>query len=144
VLRRYPESDQSVEARYARAVAYYRGSAVGKGLKLLDELLVEYPKDAYFHELRGQILFENGRIDEAVKSYQQAVDLDPTEPLLRLGLAQSQLETERQDLVKPALAHLEEVVRHEPQNGFAWHDLAIAYCRTDQLGMYALAISESA
>jgi predicted Zn-dependent protease len=144
VLHRYPDSDQSMEARYARAIAYYRGSQVDKGLKLVEELIAEHPDDAYFRELRGQILFENGRVGEAVESYQKAVDLDPTEPLLRLGLAQSQLETERQDLAKPALANLEEVVRREPRNGFAWHELAIAYGRTDQLGMSALALSESA
>ena len=144
VLRRYPLSDQSLEARYARAIAYYRASDLDKALPLLDQLLAEHPEDAYFHELRGQILFENGRIAEAVDWYQRAVDLDPTEPLLRLGLAQAQLETERQDLVTPALAQLEEVVRREPRNGFAWHLLAIAYGRTDQLGMSALALSESA
>lgn len=144
VLRRYPESDQSLEARYARAIAYYRASDLKKALPLLDQLQAEYPEDAYFHELRGQILFENGRIAEAVGSYQRAVDLDPTEPLLRLGLAQTQLETERADLVRPALAHLEDVVRREPRNSFAWRLLAVAYGRTDQIGMTALALSESA
>ncbi|MGH7185862.1 MAG: M48 family metalloprotease, partial [Pseudomonadota bacterium] len=144
VLRRYPESDQSLEARYARAIAYYRASDLKKALPLLDQLLAEHPEDAYFNELRGQILFENGRLAEAVESYQRAVDLDPTEPLLRLGLAQSQLETERADLVKPALAHLEDVVRREPRNGFAWRLLAIAYGRSDQIGMTALALGESA
>jgi predicted Zn-dependent protease len=144
VLRRYPDTDQSLEARYARAIAYYRASNLKKALPLLDELLKEYPEDAYFHELRGQILFENGRIAESVDSYQRAVDLDPGEPLLRLGLAQSQLETERPELTQPALAHLEEVTRREPKNGFAWRLLAIAYGRGDQIGMAALALSESA
>ena len=142
VLHRYPDSDQSLEARYARAIAYYRASDTQKSLNLLDQLQAEYPEDAYFWELRGQILFENGRIGELVEAYQKSVDLDPTEPLLRLGLAQSQLETERPELAKPALAHLEEVVRREPRNSFAWRLLAIAYGRTDQLGMAALALSE--
>jgi predicted Zn-dependent protease len=144
VLRRYPDSDQSLEARYARAIAYYRASNLNKALPLLHELLKEQPEDAYFHELRGQILFENGRIAESVESYQRAVDLDPGEPLLRLGLAQSQLETERPELTQPALAHLEEVTRREPKNGFAWRLLAIAYGRGDQIGMAALALGESA
>ena len=144
VLRRYPDADQSLEARYARAIAYYRASNLNKALPLLDELLKEHPEDAYFHELRGQILFENGRVSESVDSYQRAVDLDPGEPLLRLGLAQAQLETEQPELTQPALAHLEEVTRREPKNGFAWRLLAIAYGRGDQIGMAALALSESA
>jgi predicted Zn-dependent protease len=144
VLRRYPDSDQGLEARYARAIAHYRASDLKKALPLLDQLLAEHPEDAYFHELRGQILFENGRIPESVDSYQRAVDIDPTEPLLRLGLAQAQLETERPELTKPAMAHLEEVVRREPRNGFAWRLLAIAYGRSDQIGMAALALGESA
>ena len=55
-----------------------------------------------------------------------------------------QLETERPEFTKPAMAHLEEVVRREPKNGFAWRMLAIAYGRTDQIGMAALALGESA
>ena len=51
--------------RYARAIAYYRIPDLPKALALVDGLIAELPKDPYFLELKGQILFENGRVDEA-------------------------------------------------------------------------------
>ena len=61
-LRAYPESDVSVAARYARAIALYRIPAIDRALAVLDGLLADFPDDPWFHELEGQILFENGRI----------------------------------------------------------------------------------
>ena len=144
VLQRYPESDQSLPARYARAIAYYRASDLAKAMPLVDALIGEHAHDPYFQELKGQILFENGRIAEAVPLYERSVELDPKSALLRMGLAQAQLELEQPELLRPALANLEEVVRREPRNSFAWRLLGIAYGRDGQLGMAALALAESA
>ena len=144
VLQRYPNSDQSLAARYARAIAYYRASDLAKALPLVDALIGEHPDDPYFQELKGQILFENGRIAEAVPLYARSVELDPKSALLRMGLAQAQLELEQPELLRPALANLEEVVRREPRNSFGWRLLGIAYGRDGQLGMAALALAESA
>ena len=76
-LAALPEGDRAVPARYARAIALYRKGTIGSALLTLDGLLKDYPNDPYFHELRGQILFENGRAAEAVPSYRRAVQLMP-------------------------------------------------------------------
>ena len=65
-LQRFSEADRSVPARYARAIALYRKGALGSALLTIDGLLKEYPNDPYFHEVRGQMLYENGRAAEAV------------------------------------------------------------------------------
>ena len=65
-LQRFAEADRSVPARYARAIAWYRKGALGSALLGIDGLLKEYPNDPYFHEVRGQMLYENGRAAEAV------------------------------------------------------------------------------
>ena len=65
-LQRFAEADRSVPARYARAIAWYRKGALGSALLGIDGLLKEYPNDPYFHEVRGQMLFENGRVAELV------------------------------------------------------------------------------
>src|SRR6202008_2900004 len=82
-LAAYPERDQSVVARYARAIAYYRIPQLDKALPVIDGLIRDYPKDPYFRELKGQMLFENGRIADAVQPYEEAVRLAPAAPLLR-------------------------------------------------------------
>ena len=85
---------------------------------------------------------ENGHVAEAVAPYQQAVKLEPGSMLLRIELAQVQLETDNPVLLAPARHNLEEVVRDEIQNPEAWRLLAIAYGKSDNMGMMALALAE--
>ena len=149
VLQRYPPEDRSLPARYARAIARYRGSDLEAALSQIGALIAEHPDDPYFHELKGQMLFENGRIAEALPAYETAVGLLPEAPQLRLGLAQVQLEANDPKLNGPelnaqALGHLTEVLRHEPGNAFAWRLTAIAHGRNGDVGMTALALAESA
>lgn len=144
VLRQYPETDASLEARYARSIAYYRRPDLKKALPLIDGLIAERPDDPYFQELKGQMLFENGRGGEALKLYESALRLAPHEPLLRYELAQVQIELGDPKLNKLALGNLEEVVRNEPKSSEAWRLLSIAYGRDDQLPMTALALAEAA
>jgi predicted Zn-dependent protease len=134
--------DNSVAARYARAVAFYRIPDLKKAVPVIDGLIAEFPNDPYFHELKGQMLFENGHIAEAVGPYDQAVKLNPTNALLRMELGQVQLETNDPKLVPKALIHLTEAVRFEDRNPDAWRFLAIAYGRSDNIGMMALALAE--
>jgi predicted Zn-dependent protease len=149
VLQRYPPDDRSLPARYARAIARYRSSDLDAALTQIGGLIDEHPDDPYFHELKGQMLFENGRIPEAVTAYEAAVRLLPEAPQLRLGLAQAQLETNDPNLNGPelnarALGHLTETLRREPKNAFAWRLAAIAHGRNGDVGMTALALAESA
>jgi predicted Zn-dependent protease len=143
-LAQYKESDTSVAARYARAVAYYRIPNISKALPLIDGLIAQEPKNAYFQELKGQMLFENGKVGEAVGPYEEAVRLQPDSALLRTELGQVQIEADDPALNKRALANLSEGVRLEPDNGNAWHFLAVAYGRQNDIGMAALALAEEA
>ena len=143
-LAKYQDSDSSVAARYARAVAYYRIPNIAKALPLIDGLIAQEPQNAYFHEFKGQMLFENGKVAEAVAPYEEAVRLQPDSALLRTELGQVQTETGDPALNKRALSNLSEGVRLEPDNGTAWHFLAVAYGRQDDIGMAALALAEEA
>ncbi len=144
VLQIYPEKDVSVPARYARAIAYFRVSRLKESLALMDGLLAESPDDPFFLEQKGQILFQNGKLAEALPLYQKAVDLRPREALLRLELGQVQIETEQQEFVKPAILNLEQAANGEPNNPQTWRLLAVAYGRDGDTGMSALAKAEEA
>ncbi|MCH7693330.1 MAG: M48 family metalloprotease [Proteobacteria bacterium] len=143
-LRRYAESDTGLAARYARAIAYYRKPDLGKALPLIDGLIAERPEDPYFHELKGQMLFENGRAAEALKPYETAVRLLPRSPLLRRGLAQVQLELGDPALLEPAIRNLRAAVQRDAEAPFTWRQLAIAYGRRGDMGMSAVALAEEA
>jgi predicted Zn-dependent protease len=141
-LAAFPERDQSVLARYARAIAYYRIPKLDKALPIIDGLIKDYPLDPYFRELKGQMLFENGRIRDAIPPYEEAVRLAPGAPLLRIALAQTYVEANDPSLNKRAIAYLNDALRSEDKDTNAWHLLATAYGRDNQLGMAALALAE--
>jgi predicted Zn-dependent protease len=141
-LATYPEKDQSVLARYARAIAYYRIPKLDKALPIIDGLIHDFPKDPYFRELKGQMLFENGRIADAVHPYEEAVRLAPEAPLLRISLAQTYIEANDPKMNKRAIAYLNDALRSEDKETNGWHLLATAYGRDNQMGMAALALAE--
>ena len=85
VLNRYPEDDLSMPSRYARSIMHYRRGRIDQALEILDGLLAEYPEDPYFYELKGQILFENGRVQEAVEPYRKSVVYAPESGLLKIA-----------------------------------------------------------
>jgi len=144
VFRTYPESDNSVESRYARAVAHYRRPDLARALPLINSLIEEQPKDPFFLELRGQMLYENGRVAEALPDYQAAVDLRPDSSQLTLALARAQIELNDPALIDPALGHLRATLDKEPGNGAAWRLAAIAHGRKGDTGMTALSLAEAA
>src|SRR5260370_1242182 len=90
------------------------------------------------------MLFKNVKVAEAVAPYDEAVRLQPDSALLRTELGQVQIEADDPALNKRALANLSEGVRLEPDNGNAWHFLAVAYGRQDDIGMAALGLAEEA
>lgn len=142
VLAKYKEDDDSVAARYARSIAYHRNADTAKSLELIDGLIAEQPDDPYFHELKGQILFESGRPGEAVTAYQEAVRLMPGAPLIRTALAQALNATETQAAYKEALIHLQHATRYDTKYPMTWLQMAIAYGRTGELGQSSLAGAE--
>ncbi len=144
VEREYPQSDAGVAARYARAIAMFRRGDIERALPIIDSLLAEQPSDPFFHELKGQMLFENGRVGAAVEPYREAVRLAPGEPLLRVAFAQVAIETGDDALLAEATGHLGEALRKERDLGMAWRLLVIAYGRQGRTGDMALAQAELA
>ena len=96
-MQRYTEGDRAVPARYARAIALYRKGSLGSALLTIDGLLKEAPNDPYFHELRGQMLFENGRAAESIASYRRAVQLLPGIGIIKIDFARALLETNKDE-----------------------------------------------
>lgn len=144
VLKRYPDGDNSLEARYARSVAYFGAGQMPKAISQVDSLLSEYPNDPYFNELKGDILFKGGKAKAAVPFYQAAVDAEPDSPMLLMSLGRVQKETEDPALIKASIENLKRVVEIEPANPGAWRNLGIAYGMNKQDPEASLALAESA
>lgn len=144
VFLRYPASDTSLEARYARSVAYYQNAQLIQARAELETLIAEEPDNPFFHELYGQMLFESGHAAEAVPYHQQSVDLLPTAPLLRINLAMAMIATEDDQYLNVARDHLQVALDIEPDNAFAWYQLSIVHERKDETALAQLAVAEQA
>jgi predicted Zn-dependent protease len=129
VFNRYPQTDQSLVAYYARAIATYRKSGVQVAMPQLDALIAAKPDWPYFHELKGQFLFESGNVKNAIPSLRQAVTLAPEEPLIRIMLAQALLGTPDMKNVDEAISSLRIALARETTSATGYRQLAAAYGR---------------
>ena len=141
-LRDYPSSDTSLPARYARVIAWYRDGQTEKSLTAIDALLSEQPANPYFWELKGQILFEEGRPAEAIGAHQKAVELKPDAPLLRINLAHALIETNDAANLDAAIDQLKRAIALEKDNTLAWRLLGQAYASQGKEGDARLASAE--
>lgn len=141
-LARYPVRDTSQPARYARAVAYYRASDLTRARAELDILMREDPDNAYFQELMGQILFENGRAEESIPYHRRSLELAPNQPLLQINLARALTAADGRDGTDEAIQLLQAAVAREPDNAFAWRELAAARDLRGEQGLAELASAE--
>lgn len=141
-LRDYPESDVSLPGRYARSIAWYRDGQTERALDAVDALLTEQPDNPYFWELRGQILFEEGRPVEAIGAHQRSVELRPDAPLLRINLAHALIETHDRANLDPAIAELKRATAMESDNTMGWRLLSQAYASQGKEGEARLASAE--
>ena len=143
-LREYPQNDGSIASIYARTIAHYRKPNISEAIKLINQLTTQHPNDPYFHELKGQIYFENGKIDLALKSYQVATNLIPESPLLRAQLAHVQIEKNEPEFLRMAILNLLYSVNKDPTRPSVWRQLSIAYGRLNKKGESSQALAEEA
>ncbi|ADL01504.1 M48 family metalloprotease [Brevundimonas subvibrioides] len=141
-LRAYGSSDTSFPARYARAIAWYRDGQTQKALDTTDALIAEDVDDPYLWELKGQILFEEGRPQEAIAAHTESVRLKPDAPLLRINLAHALIETNDPANLDAAVDQLKRAVAREDDNTLAWRLLSQAYASQGKEGEARLASAE--
>lgn len=141
-LRKYPESNTSIPARYARAYAWHRSAYPQNALAEVKALLATDPDDPYFLELEGQILLESGRPNEALPPLREAVAKSRSQPLIAATLGHALIATEDPANFVEAEKVLRTAVALDNQNPFAWYQLGIVYASKGDQARAALASAE--
>ncbi|MES2254864.1 MAG: M48 family metalloprotease [Pseudomonadota bacterium] len=142
-LDRYPESNNSEPARYARAMIYMRKPDMAKALTTINSLIQDEPNNPFFYEVLGQIHVTMAKPQMAIPAYQKAVDLRPNAPQLRLGLAVAQLATENPAMANAALQNLKAASLVEDDDVFTWYETAQAYSILKNEPMASLSTAEA-
>jgi len=135
--------DTSQPARYARAIAYYRSSKLPQARAELDALIAEDARNPYFQELMGQILFENGRAEDSIPYHRRSLEYAPGQPLLQVNLARALVAARGRAGADEAISILSDVTRKEPDNGFAWREMAAARYERGEEPLAELASAEA-
>lgn len=141
-LRQYPANDNSVAARYARAYAWHKDAHPERALAEVDALLLQNPDDPYFLELRGQILLESGRPQDALPALRQAVAGTSQQPLISALFGHALIATEDPENYAEAESVLRAAVTRDNENPFAWYQLGVVYSHRGDEPRAALATAE--
>ena len=144
MLRRYPLSDHSLPARYARAISTYRHGSLPSAIAQIDGLIASDPKNPYFYELKGLALLESGRGAQSIAPLRRAVELSHHAPLIEIMLAEALVGTRNRKLSDEAIQLLNAALRKEPGSPDAYLQLAMAYGRTGDLAHADLASAQAA
>ncbi|MBV8917944.1 M48 family metalloprotease [Bradyrhizobium sp.] len=144
VYRRYPLSNDSLPARYARAIATYLHGDLHSALSQIDALLQAQPSNPYFYELRGQALLEGGRPAEAIAPLRKAVQLSNSAPLIEMLLGQALVATENKAYTDEAITILRAAVARESEAPLGYAQLAMAYGRKGDYAEADLASAQAA
>ncbi|MFL6734961.1 MAG: peptidase M48, partial [Sphingomicrobium sp.] len=141
-VSKFPESDKSVPGHYARAYAYYVGSYSDKALAEADALLKLEPHDPYFLELKGQVLLESDRPNEAIAPLREALAGANNAPLVASMLGHALVASDTPENTAEAKLMLKAAVNRDNDNPFAWYQLGIIYDREGDQARAALATAE--
>ena len=95
VFNRYPASDNSLPARYARAIARNCSGRCDQAMGEVDALIQEQPDNPYFWELKGNFFYWSGKHREAIAPLRKALQLaGGNESLMQFAAGQALLATE--------------------------------------------------
>jgi predicted Zn-dependent protease len=126
VFNRYPASDNSPAARYARSIAAFSGGGLAAALPQIDSLIAEQPGNPYFWEQKSDFLSRSGKHAEAAVALRKALSLKPDQALMQAELAQELLGTQDKRAYPEIVKLLRKTVVLD-DNPTAYRQLATAY-----------------
>ena len=144
VARRYPMSDTSLPARYARAISTYRHADLRSAVAQIDALIATQPNNPYFYELKGQALLEGARPAEAIPYLRKAAGMVHDPALIQLMLGQALVATNDPKHAEEAISILRNALAREPDAPQAYQQLAMAYGRKGDVAQADLASAQAA
>ena len=127
---------------YIKAICYFRTGDLANSVKHIDELLKLKPQDAFYNELKGQILFEFGK-KESLSYYDTALNLRPNDNLIKFSRAVVGITINDGAPAKMIEFYkdLKLVIDREPDNLLALYYLAVYY---EKAGKKSESLLESA
>jgi predicted Zn-dependent protease len=129
IARRYPMRDTSLPARYACAISAYRFGRLQESLGQIDGLIAAEPNNAYFWELKGQVLLESGRPAEALAPLRKAATMAPSAVPMKVLYGHALVATDTPANTAEAIGILANATQRDQDSAEAFEYLSMAYHR---------------
>jgi len=143
VRRLFSKNLNSPAARYGDAIATFLAGSYQAAIPKIDRLIKQFPKYAFLHEMKGEILLRSGQAKAAIKPFQLAYKYDRHKSgMIRIELAHAMLESGERALVKKAIQELKAGISRDPNTGTGYQLLARAYSLTGQNDLAIAAAAE--
>lgn len=136
----YPENN--IQRYYALVFNNYRKGKVKKSIEQIKKCIGFNNNNPYFYEIMGQIYFEQGDFDNAVKSFVQAIKLNPNEKSFELFLAKSLYHSKTNLNYKKSINLLDKYIKNDDFPIDAWHYLGLNYGKLKKLDLSSYAFAE--
>jgi predicted Zn-dependent protease len=143
VLNRYPVKDNSLPARYARAIVRNCSGKCDQAMGEVDALIRDRPDNPYFWEIKGEFYYWAGKHREAMAPLRKALQLaGGNEPLMQVELAQALLGAEDKAMLDEAIGLLKRAVANDPSNATAFNLMGTALARKGELPKAEIATAQ--
>ena len=130
---------------YGRAILTHLHGSARDAIPAIERLVKRQPKNAYVHEMKGEIFLRAGMSKKAVKPLRRAVKLDRGRSgFMRVQLGHALLDAGGRKNTLAAVKELKRGVTRDRNSVGGYQMLAIAYDRLDRPGDALLATAEAA
>ena len=142
VSKYYPLDQKTKESCYANSIKYYRMGQISNSLKFIDLCIELDNKNPYFHELKGQILYENGDSKLAINAFKNALERKKNEKFFHLALAKAYYSSGKRKNYLKSIELLKKYIKEDKFPVEAWHYMALSYGKLKNFSFAALALAE--
>ena len=149
ILAKYQNQNDEL-SNYKKSIALFHKGKIAESMALLDPIIAapnrETSEKGFLFEMKGQILFESGDIENSVLAYSHAIKLlsakDAAQAKISFASGILALKKDDKDLIGLAIKRLEEAKIFETESPFLFKQLASAYSKNGDEGRSLLALAE--
>ncbi|ETO01616.1 putative Zn-dependent protease, partial [Reticulomyxa filosa] len=121
---------------YAQSIANYKMGNLPQAISLIDKLLIKDPNNPYYNELKGQFLYEFGKVKESIILYENALKAKPNSSIFKVELAAAMIASKEKAFLSKAISLVRSTVEYDRENYNNWRILGIALGK-DQQSLYS-------
>ncbi|MEO3385725.1 M48 family metalloprotease [Mesorhizobium sp. CAU 1741] len=141
--RLFRDAPRSLPALYADAIGTFLSGNARAAVAKIDALVAAHPRNAYLHEMRGEILMRGGSAADAADAFARAMRLEAAPSgLIQIGYGQALLASGTPGAAQKAVVELQTGLSRTREYAAGYRYLAQAHAQLGNIGEAELATAE--